>query len=268
MATFDIERFPNSATAKRMLSYVTPGWYERSYVGKWLYEVMGRELDDADEYVEDLLNQLFPETATWGLKYHEIKYGLDIIGSLSTEERQKRIIEKRDKKISRSPWSMERFLENIVDCNVSVRDIMDGAPVSHPNIFQVRFYGEDGLDMTAALKGLNDIKQSHTVYEIYNLIAVMELEEFIYLPTVRVRITAKWNDYTTTLDGEYNLDGSILLNNPEHPLWNYIKIHFAVEHSEDVQMACYVPDNSIFLNGHKKLDGRYYMNGGTIKEDL
>ena len=65
MATFDIERFPESESAKRMLSYVTPGWYDYSYVGKWLYEVMGREIDNAEFYVEDLINQLFPETATW-----------------------------------------------------------------------------------------------------------------------------------------------------------------------------------------------------------
>ena len=44
---FDLEQFPTSESAKRMLSYVTPGFYDNSYVGKWLYQVMGLEYDDA-----------------------------------------------------------------------------------------------------------------------------------------------------------------------------------------------------------------------------
>lgn len=30
---FDLEQFPTSESAKRMLSYVTPGFYDNSYVG-------------------------------------------------------------------------------------------------------------------------------------------------------------------------------------------------------------------------------------------
>ena len=41
----DLDNFPKSESAKRMLSYVTKGWYDRSYIGKWLYEVVGKELD-------------------------------------------------------------------------------------------------------------------------------------------------------------------------------------------------------------------------------
>ena len=37
----DLENFPDSRSAKAMLSYVTHGWYDRSYIGKWLCEVMG-----------------------------------------------------------------------------------------------------------------------------------------------------------------------------------------------------------------------------------
>ena len=43
--SIDLERFPWSDSANRMLTYVTKGWYDKSYVGKWIYEVMGRELD-------------------------------------------------------------------------------------------------------------------------------------------------------------------------------------------------------------------------------
>ena len=58
-------------------SPVSDGFYDNSYVGKWLYEVMGQEYDTAREIAEDILNQLFPETATWGLMY-----SLDILLSI------------------------------------------------------------------------------------------------------------------------------------------------------------------------------------------
>lgn len=72
--SIDLERFPWSDSANRMLTYVTKGWYDKSYVGKWIYEVMGRELDLATVHIEELPYQMFIDTATWGLKYHEIKY--------------------------------------------------------------------------------------------------------------------------------------------------------------------------------------------------
>ena len=65
---FDLEAFPTSESAVRMLSYVSQGFYDSSYVGKWLYQVMGMEYDDVRKIIEELPYQMFPETATWGLK--------------------------------------------------------------------------------------------------------------------------------------------------------------------------------------------------------
>lgn len=76
--SIDLERFPWSDSANRMLTYVTKDWYEKSYVGKWIYEVMGRELDLATMHIEELPYQMFIDTATWGLKYHDIKYGVPV----------------------------------------------------------------------------------------------------------------------------------------------------------------------------------------------
>ena len=74
--SIDLERFPWSDSANRMLTYVTKGWYDKSYVGKWIYEVMGRELDLATVHIEELPYQMFIDTATWGLKYHLDYMGL------------------------------------------------------------------------------------------------------------------------------------------------------------------------------------------------
>ena len=62
----DLEHFPTCETSKRMLARVSP-IYERSYVGKWLYQVMGLEMEDARRLFDELRQQAFPETATWHL---------------------------------------------------------------------------------------------------------------------------------------------------------------------------------------------------------
>ena len=58
---------------------------------------MGKEMDDAHLRIEEELPyQAFPETATWGLRYHEEKYGLPVRENLTYEERRRLILEKRN----------------------------------------------------------------------------------------------------------------------------------------------------------------------------
>ena len=52
MEKFDLENFPVSESAKNMIASVSDGFYDNSYVGKWLYEVMGQEYDTAREIAE------------------------------------------------------------------------------------------------------------------------------------------------------------------------------------------------------------------------
>ena len=54
MEKIDLENFPTSESAQKMLSYVSDGFYDESYVGKWLFQVMGMEYDKALEIVENL----------------------------------------------------------------------------------------------------------------------------------------------------------------------------------------------------------------------
>ena len=88
--------FPTSESARRQLSYVTEGFYDNSYVGKWLFQVMGLEYDDARKILEELPRQFFPETATWGMMYHEIKWGLPVREHLSYEERRQISVTEND----------------------------------------------------------------------------------------------------------------------------------------------------------------------------
>ena len=76
----DLEHFPTNEVAQRLLTYVTRGWYDKSYVGKWIYEVIGLELETASRRISEAQKQAFPETAAWGMYFHELMYGIPIGG--------------------------------------------------------------------------------------------------------------------------------------------------------------------------------------------
>lgn len=167
---FNIEAFPTSESALRMLSYVTSGFYDNSYIGKWLYQVMGLEIDEARKIIEELPYQMFPETATWGLSYHELKWQLPIRENLSYEERRQLIYQKRDYKAPMTPYRMEDYLKNVTKFDVHIADCNDAGPFNyvptHPNMFKVFVVGEGTLNTKAVKEAINRIKQAHTTYMI------------------------------------------------------------------------------------------------------
>lgn len=151
-----------SESAGRMLSYVTKGWYDRSYIGKWLYEVMGREIDRAEGFVRDLPYQLFAETATWGLMYHELKWGLPVRPALTDGERRQLIYRARDERPPMNPYRMEMILKNLTGREAHVDD-MSGPP----NTFTVEFEpGGIPIDLASVIERLGEIKQSHVAFSV------------------------------------------------------------------------------------------------------
>lgn len=170
MEKFDLENFPTSESAQKMLSYVSNGFYDESYVGKWIYQVMGIEYDKAQEMAMGLPAQFFPETATWGLMYHEIKWGLPIQLNLSYEERRRLIYQKRDYRVSMTPYHMERYLENLTGLEVHINDVNDmgrfGGDFPNPNVFAVTVIGDSSVELEGIRDALDRLKQSHTMYEI------------------------------------------------------------------------------------------------------
>lgn len=219
MEKFDLENFPKSESALKMLSYVSGEFYEKSYVGKWLYQVMGIEYDAALQIVEELPDQFFPETATWGLMYHEIKWGLPVRTNLSYDERRRLIYQKRDYRSPMIPYRMEKYLEDVTGFEVHIADIHDpgkyGFIPTHPNMFKAYFLGEGTLDAKAVFKTLDNLKQSHTIYEVNERTEIVldsrQLEQFLVKRILFKMALPFWYGYI--FDGSWQLDGSILLDN-------------------------------------------------------
>lgn len=168
----NLENFPSNETGKRMLEAVSNGFYDKSYVGKWLFQVMGLEMDDSRIKFEELPYQAFPETATWGLKYHEQKYLLPVREGLEYEERRRFIYQKRDERSLMNPYRMEVIMENITGRKAHVDD--ETGPV---NTFVLEFEsGNNAVDVMAAIKKLKAVKQSHVAFTVrFTAVAYIEL---------------------------------------------------------------------------------------------
>ena len=169
----DLEKFPSSESAKRMLRSVdSGGFYDNSYVGKWIFQIMGLEMDEAKQIIEELPYQAFPETATWGLRYHEQKYGLPVREGLTYEERRRLIYSKRDERAPMNPYHMEVILENISGRKAHVDDA--SGPV---NTFTVTLEaGDNVVNVAALIKKLKEIKQSHVAFTMkFTSLAKLEL---------------------------------------------------------------------------------------------
>ena len=214
----NIENFPTSEAAKRMMGYITGnGFYDRSYVGKWIFQVMGIEMDEARRIIEDELPyQAFPETATWGLRYHEEKFGLPIRENLNPEERRKLILDRRDTKAPITPWRLEKMVNSVLGCDVKVVDIHEpDNKITHPNTFVVYLEGEGEFSLQKGIDKINDAMQSHTSYELHVRLAVFVLVEDILFNRMTVRLPITW--WGATWDGEYPFDGSIYFNARQPP---------------------------------------------------
>lgn len=220
---FDIEQFPTSKEAKRMLTFVTRDFYDRSYVGKWLFQVMGLEMDEMRGYLDELTLQIFPETATWGLQYHEEKWGLPVYSGNNYEERRRAILAKRDYRAPMMPYRMEQYLQDMTEnYTVRIADIHDEGPsgwtAPHPNTFKAFFIGNGDdagtINVNEIKKLLDRIKQSHTTYTMAQEIDIeidnTDLEQ-IRVPLILMHIDIPYRS-NIVLDGDWQLDGQFLLN--------------------------------------------------------
>lgn len=155
---FDIEHFPTSPTALRMMSRISP-IYDRSYVGKWIFQVMGLEMDEVRLRFGELPAQAFPETATWGLMYWELRYGITGTAGKDIALRRQEVLSRRGARAPLNPKKVEAILSALTGREVIVTE--DVAPYT----FAVEVLdGDSGFDFAAVIRRIKQIKPSHQAF--------------------------------------------------------------------------------------------------------
>lgn len=158
----DLEHFPTSPSARQMISRISP-IYEKSYVGKWIFQVMGVEFDDARLRFDELRQQAFPETATWSIEYWEQRYGISPNPADSLETRRQVVLARQEARQSMNPAKMEDRVKAITGCHARVEENVDDYT------FAVVLELESSLDaakLTKALKYIRLVKPSHQCFLI------------------------------------------------------------------------------------------------------
>ena len=160
MSNIDLDKFPTSPTAKRMLHNVSP-IYGSSYFGKWLFQVMGQELDDVWRLVRELKLQNFTTQVTWGIEYQEHKYSIEPDKTLSLEERRARLHRKRVEHFPLNPARVEKYLLETWNVGTDIDETYK------PGVLKLTIQHDDDQQLRPMLKDLRRIKPSHLSLGIF-----------------------------------------------------------------------------------------------------
>ncbi|OOM82508.1 hypothetical protein CLPUN_02100 [Clostridium puniceum] len=148
------KRIPN------LMKYL-PKYYYTSNVMKNVQGSNGIELGLLDYKLDDILDQLLIETATWGLDYWEKEYGLETNKLLSYEERREIVRAKKRGRGTTTIAMIKNTAEAFSGGEVSV------IPHNEQYYFTVHFIGIKGIprNMQAFKDMLETIKPAHLNYD-------------------------------------------------------------------------------------------------------
>jgi len=154
-----------SPSGKRMFGYISPIYYS-SRVMQMIMEKNGREIDDLQAWIPDIQKQLFPQTATWGLRYWEELVGLPTYENESYQVRRSRVMSKIQERWPITVERMEKSISNSIS-NTSGEITVEIVQNVADYTFRVDFYGQgEPLSLIDAAKTINKVKPAHLAYQL------------------------------------------------------------------------------------------------------
>lgn len=153
----DLDNFPTSEIAKKMISMVSP-IYDEAYVGKWMYQILGAAIEEASDMIRGLREEAFPDTATEKtLPFWEQAYGIVPKPSATVEERRRAILSKRSFKRPMNPAKLAALIKAATGCDAVVEENV------WPYFYIVRLIStsEQRMDITRAREIIKENKQAN-----------------------------------------------------------------------------------------------------------
>lgn len=156
----------HSPEAETFLHMVTKGFYDRSYIGLWLYEVIGREWDEMAAWAGGMKTEIHPQTCTWSIAIWEWVYGIESDNALPLEHRRQRILAKIIGVRPINPEVIRRGVTALIsglNAKVEVNDFVG------PYRFDVVLHlaGEAPLNNYAKISSyIRKIKPAHLAYNL------------------------------------------------------------------------------------------------------
>lgn len=162
-----------SAKGKRFLEYISP-IYEQSIIMQAILEAIGAEWDEAEKLADEVLAQLFPQTATWGITFWEWLLGIPPNHSVPIEQRRARVLASMQ---TRWPVTKSR-LEQIVraysgDKQAFIREFFDQYR------FEVLFNLAQSIDLKTVYEVVSETKPAHLDFSL--VMGLRQGEKSIYV---------------------------------------------------------------------------------------
>lgn len=270
MSRPDLEGIIRSPSAETFLRMVTKGFYDNSYMGLWMYEVIGREWDEMRAWADGLKEEINPQTCTWSIGIWEWVYGFEPDDSLQLEYRRQRIMSKVIGTRPINPEAIRRGVEKITNCDVDIRDF------AAPYRFALTIHMPEDRDIflyDSVREYVRTVKPSHLAAFITWAFRVVidntQLEKFLF-PRMRLHwYVPFWGCYV--FDGTWNLDGSVqLCQKRRYDLRLGLKYYEGIFY-ELAAVYTKLFDGTWNLDGTVLLDARYRSFGlriyGKIKNE-
>ncbi|WP_142976010.1 YmfQ family protein [Clostridium botulinum] len=162
-----------SPKGKEMIKQITP-MYQDSKIEKAIYQAIGNEFDNAEYLINELLLQLFPQTATWGLVLWEQRVGLNTNLSETLEQRRRKVITKLQTRYPITPLAMANILKSYTGADINIVENVS------PYTFKIKLTGKEGFpsSLNNLYKKGKKIKPSHLSVE-YDLISITQSKIFL-----------------------------------------------------------------------------------------
>ena len=146
-------------TAQRIIDYVSQ-IYGRSYVGLWLFEVIGEALTSVRGVADELRNETNPITANLLLDYWEAHYNIPADSTMNVKQRQARL---ESKLLSRGPCNPYRLATAISSALGGVEVEITENIAKNTFLVNIRSAVDD---IKPAVAVIEKKKPAHLIYEI------------------------------------------------------------------------------------------------------
>ncbi len=109
----------HSETGKMLFEWIT-SIYDDCKIMIQVYEALGVQFDNVNYMFEDILKQMFPQTATWGLELWERRLNLPTNESENMENRRGKVIAKIQSKVTVNPETMAVITKNFTGADIKI----------------------------------------------------------------------------------------------------------------------------------------------------
>lgn len=188
----------NSQKGKEMFNYISP-IYHQSKIMQSLFETIGIEIDSAYKLSEDMLLQMFPQTATWGLDFWEQATGLISNSNDSLEIRRAMVLNKLQNPTTLTPLVLSRLLSNFTGRECDVEENTSDYE------FTVTIVNSNGVvNFTRLIELINKSKPAHLSFRLVNkylneiIIENRKVSYFTQQYYLCGTIDVNYNEYITT----------------------------------------------------------------------